>query len=198
MKKAKTNEISKPGWLITAIMLVLPLGAGLVNISCSGDDLLNNGDNLLAEYETGDKQFERREIGDKIVYFYQRMIDDAVVEGDYIVYQFDKSTKQLLDKKTHWQTDLTEHLPPAISLAAKEQAGSMAKGEVESVKLYFISPESYVFPIKPAPDNPCWVVRSIDNGNMIVTMIDAVTGEVLGYGVPPPPTNGSEEQEKGF
>jgi len=30
------------------------------------------------------------------------------------------------------------------------------------------------------------VVRSVKDGNMIVTIIDAVTGEFLGYGVPPP------------
>jgi len=193
---AKQNKIGKPGWLITAIMLVLLLGAGFVNISCSGDDPLNNGDNLLAEYETGDKQFERREIGDKIVYFHQRTIDDAIVEGDYIVYQFDKDTKQLLDKKIHLRKDLPEHLP-SLTITEK-QAESIVKGKIQSTKLYFISAESDVFPIKPAPENPCWVVRSIDNDNMDVTIIDAVTGEVVGYGVPPPPTNGSEVQEKGF
>ncbi|GAH13281.1 unnamed protein product, partial [marine sediment metagenome] len=49
-----------------------------------------------------------------------------------------------------------------------------------------ISPESDVFPIKPTPQNPCWIVRSIDNNKITVTIIDAINGKVLGYGVPPP------------
>jgi len=139
-------------------------------------------DNLLAQYESSDRQFERYEIGDKIVYWHQRKIGDAIVELDYINYQFDKYTKQLLKKITHWRTDLPESLPPIA--ITKEQAISMVN--VESAELIFISPESYVFPIKPTPVNPCWVVRSIDGGNMTIKIIDAVTGKTLGFGVPPP------------
>ena len=63
----------------------------------------------------------------------------------------------------------------------------MVRGEVQFAYLYFISPDSWRYPIKPTPENPCWVVRSIDeNENMIVTIIDAVEGKILGYGVPPP------------
>lgn len=152
--------------------------AGVVCAAGSGD--------MLSEYETGNRQFRRYEVGEKIVSFYQRMIDDAIVEGDYIVYQFDRNTEQLLDSRTHWRTDLPEHLPAPATLISKEQAESMVKGNVQFTKLYFISPESYTFPIKPTPENPCWIVRSADNSNIIITIIDAVTGEVLGYGVPPP------------
>ena len=138
---------------------------------------------LIRKYETGDKKFKRFEIGNTISYFHQRMIGDAVVENDFINYQFDKDTEELTDKKMHWRTDLPEHVTSKIS---KEQAESMVKGEVQSAKLYIISPESHVFPLDPTPENPCWVVRSITDGNMIVTIIDAITGKIPGYGVPPP------------
>jgi hypothetical protein len=140
-------------------------------------------DDLLAPYETGDRKFVRREIGDKIVYFHQRTIGDAIVEKDFIVYQFHKDTKQLLNKKQHWRTGLPEHVASKIT---KKQAEAMAEGEVDFSQLYIISPESDIFPIEPTPENPCWVVRSTKDSRIIVTIIDAVTGEFLGYGMRPP------------
>jgi len=141
-------------------------------------------DELLGKYEKSDRLFKRAEIGDMIVYGHQRKIDNATVEGDRIVYQFDKDTKELKKKIIHWRDDLPEHLPPVIP---KEEAESMVKGKVQFTKLYFISPNSFVHPIKPTPKNPCWVVRSADwKGNTIVTVIDAVEGKILGYGIPPP------------
>ena len=144
---------------------------------------VGSNNDLLGRYEKGDKQFDRYEIGDKIVYFHQRMIDDATVEGDYIRYQFDRHTKELLNKGIHWRDDLTEHLPAVIS---QEHAESLLIGEVRFSKLYIISPESYVFPIKPTPKNPCWVVTTRENDNVFVVVIDAVKGRILGHGVPPP------------
>ena len=149
----------------------------------NGSGVNVTGDALLGKYETGDREFNRYEIGSKIVYFHQRMIGDAIVEGDYIRYQFDKDTEELLDKEVHWRDDLPEHLPAVIS---KEEAESMVNGTIQSSRLYFISPESDVFPLEPTPQNPCWVVKSIADDNMTVTIIDAVNGELLGYGVPPP------------
>ena len=141
--------------------------------------------NLLFQYHTGDEEFKRIEIGDMIVYFHQRMIDQATIEKDYIVYQFDQDTEELLSKKIHWRSDLPEHVTPKIS---KWEAESMVKGELQFSKLYIISPESDVFPLEPTPQNPCWTVRSVDDGKLTVTIIDAVDGKILGYGVPPPYT----------
>ena len=166
---------------ILGALLTVAVAVSLMVVPAAG-----SGDELLQKYEATDKVFERYEIGDKIVYFHQRMIDAAVVEGDYIVYQFDKNTEELLDKKTHWRGDLAEHLPPAAITITKERAESIVTGEKQSSKLYIISPESDVFPLKVAPENPCWVVTSVDAGSMNVTIIDAVNGEVLGYGIPPP------------
>ena len=158
------------------LMLVISLVIASIGVAGSIDD-------LLGQYEGGDKDFERVEIGDKIVYYHQRMIDNAIVEKDFIVYQFDKNTKELLDKKVYWRSGLPEHVTINVDRAGPE---SMVKGDVQSTNLYIISPNSDVFPLDPTPENPCWVVRSIDNEMTIVTIFDAVTGKKLGYGVPPP------------
>ncbi|NMG82664.1 MAG: hypothetical protein GIS02_00455 [Methanosarcinales archaeon] len=141
-------------------------------------------DEVLRKYEKSDLPFNRDESDDTVIYWHQREIDGAIVEFDYINYQFDKDTKELKKKIIHWRDDLPEHLPPIIT---KEEAESIVGGEVQFSKLYIISPKSHVVQIKPTPENPCWVVRSIDkNGNIIITIIDAVEGKMLGYGVPPP------------
>lgn len=164
----------------------------LVGISLIATDLFSEEnlpgmrDSLLMKYEASYRQFKEIEIGDKTVYFYQRTIEQAIVEKDFIVYHFDKNRKELLSKYIHWRGELPEHLPPIM--ITKEQAESMVEGRVQFSDLYYISPESDVFPIKPAPENPCWVVRSMDNRNMIVKVIDAVEGKILGNGIPPPYT----------
>ena len=148
--------------------------------------VITSEDELLRKLEKSDKKFERKEIGNTIVYWHQRMIDYAIVEGDYINYQFDKDTKELKERIINWRDDLLEHIPSVIS---KEQAEAIAGGG--SATLYFISPESEVFQIKPVPKNPCWVVRKVvgaDRGSNYYDMIviGAVEGKILGYGIPPP------------
>ena len=161
----------------------------LVGISIIATDLFSEEnlpgmqDSLLMKYEANYRQFIEAEIGDKIVYFYQRTIGQAIVEGDFVVYHFDKNSKELLSKNTHWRGELPEYLP--WIMITKEQAESMVQGRVQFSDLYYISPESDVFPLKPASENPCWVVRSMDNGNPVVKVIDAVNGEILGNGIPP-------------
>jgi len=141
---------------------------------------------LMAPYDEGGKRFEEIEISDRLtVYFHQRMLGPAIVEKDYVVYQFERESGRLLARKSHWREDLPEALPD-IQLTA-EQAGAMVGGDIRSVRLYVISPESDVFPLEPAPDNPCWVVVAADGeGRLTLTVVDAVTGDRLGEGVPPP------------
>ncbi len=150
------------------------------------DWVITSEDELLKKLEESDKKFKRQEISNTIVYWHQRMIDDAIVEGDYINYQFDKDTKELKKKIINWRDDLPEHLPSVIP---KEQAESIAGGG--SATLYFISPESSIFPIKSTPKNPCWVVWKVagtyEGGSYYdIIVIDAVEGKILGYGIPPP------------
>jgi hypothetical protein len=135
-------------------------------------------------YQPGDRNFSEFEIGDLRVFWHQRMVDDAFVENDFIVYQFDKTSGELMDIKSHWRDDLPDHLPPG--LLSKADAMAFVTGKVEGCRLYFISPESDVYPIKPPPENPCWVVRHVVDGALKITVVDALSGAILGNGVPPP------------
>ncbi len=141
---------------------------------------------LLKRYDSSDLPFVEAEFGNKRVYYHQRMLGEALVENDYIIYQFDKSTDELLARKSNWRDGLPGILPP--DLLQSEAAEAVVDGTVLSSRLYIISPESDVFPLDPAPGNPCWVVRSDDEGRLVITIIDAVTGARLGYGIPPPVT----------
>jgi uncharacterized membrane protein YkoI len=155
-------------------------------------------DELLGKYEKSDRQFKRTELGNRIVYGHHRRIDDVIVEGDRINYQFDKSTKELKKRIIHWRDDLPEHLPPVISKEEAESiaiaiAKSKAKGKIMDTslahtRLRYISPDSCWHPIKPTPENPCWIVYFADDKgyNIDVIIIDAVEGKVLGHGVPFP------------
>ncbi len=140
-------------------------------------------DELLRQYESGDKEFERLEIGDMIVYWHQRVIDGAIVEKDQIVYQFDAVSEELLAKKVHWRDDLPEHITINIIV---DEAEIIAGGEPLYSNLYIVSPESDIFKLDPTPGNPCWVIRTIEDNITKIVIVDAVTGDLLGYGVPPP------------
>ena len=143
------------------VLFVLIVAAGMIIASCSSGHPetqweITCEDDLLRELQTSDKEFIKSELGDLIAYKHLRMIDEAIVKFDYIRYEFDKNTGELLEKDIHWRRGLPEHLPAIIS---REQAESMVEGEIQFSKLLYISPESDVFQIKPAPKNPCWAVR---------------------------------------
>ncbi|OGF68326.1 MAG: hypothetical protein A2Y62_10280 [Candidatus Fischerbacteria bacterium RBG_13_37_8] len=140
-------------------------------------------------------EFKIYEIGDIIVCFYQRKIDNVIIEKDFLNYQFDRKTGALLKKLLHWRMDLV-HLPP-ITLSSNEAnylALSTVSGafqaEVLWSNLYIISPESDVYPLAQPTHNPCWIIRLQVNGNQRIDIYDAVTHEFLGNGIVPP--------EKGF
>jgi hypothetical protein len=140
---------------------------------------------LALEHGDAGREFRQAEIGGKLVYFHQRMLGPASVEKDFIVYQLDPDTGELLARKGHWRDDLPEELPELH--LSREEAEAMAVGDALFSRLYMISPESDVFPLDPPPVNPCWVVRSVtDAGEQVVSVIDAVEVTYLGPGVPPP------------
>jgi hypothetical protein len=157
----------------------------LIPLLVLGNTAAQGVDELLAPYESGERDFTRSEIGDLIVYFHQRKVGDAIVEKDFIVYQFDKETKKLVKEIVNWRKDVREAVPPG-KLISQKDAEALAEGEVLFSELYIISPESDVFLLDPTPTNPCWVVRSVVNGRQVVSIIDAVTGEFLGNGIAPP------------
>ena len=155
-----SNMLTKKNRLLIGVVVALLVGTAVIIASCSSEPPMTQWDitcedDLLQKLETGDKEFIKREGIDNIIYWHQRMIDEAFVEFDNIQYVFDKNTKELIEKDVHWRDDLPEHLPPIIS---REEAESMVEGKTDSASLYYISPESDVFPIKPTPKNPCWVV----------------------------------------
>jgi hypothetical protein len=139
-------------------------------------------DALLSVYEDNDRVFTRLERDTYIAYHHQRKIDDLCVNGDYILYRIDKDTGEIIEKVVHWRDDLPEHLPTTIP---REEAEALVEGEVESSSLHYIPPGSAIYPIEPTPKNPCWVVSSIIDGMLRLVVIDAVTGEFLGYGLSP-------------
>ena len=174
---------------------------GVIAASATDSWVSARSDELLSSVgEPIERLFRKVIIGDKIVYFYQRRINGAVVEKDHIIYYFNKNTGELIDKEVRWRRDLPEHLPPirtqreimpsVKSIISKEEAESRAEGKVQFSELIIISPDSEVYILKNIPDNPCWVVRSVKSGNTIVTVIDAITSEKLGYGAPPPQFTG--------
>jgi hypothetical protein len=140
---------------------------------------------LLATIQVEDLPFEEVEISDDlVVYYHQRTLGAATVELDDIVYQFSRTTGALLARKSHWREDLPDTLP-AIGLTADE-AAALVGGKVESTRLLLISPDSDVFPLRPVPQDPCWIVTTRESPGIVRSVVDAVTGEYLGEGVPPP------------
>ena len=149
------------------------------------DKVTPSEDDLLLSVDKSDRVFTRLENTNlKIVsYFHSRKIGETIVEKDYIRYQFNTETGRLIEQTRKWRKGLPDRVTPAIP---REQAESSVEGVVTSSHLFIISPESEIFHIEPTPKNPCWVVRSISGERRIITVIDAMTGEKLGYGVPPP------------
>jgi len=168
------------------ILIFLPLIVLMISFSSRAE--VNHRWNLLNGYVDDPSEFKELEIGNRIVYWHQRMICESKVEKDRIVFQFDRETQDLLDVKINWREDLPLSLP-RLNIT-KEQAESMVEGTVDGSALYIISPESDIFsPIKPTPEKPCWAVYSIDETRgSLLTVIDAVEGSVLGYGIGPPHT----------
>ncbi len=142
------------------------------------------GNEIHQESDSEGIDFKTFVAGDKTVRFYERMIGEAIVEGDYVVFQFDTKTGELLGVRSHWRDDLPDSLPQG--LIAQEQAESLIEGEVAFSNLYYISPESDVFECECCETNPCWVVRSLTDSGPSVTIVDALTGRIVGKGVPPP------------
>ncbi|KQC05571.1 MAG: hypothetical protein APR53_07285 [Methanoculleus sp. SDB] len=141
------------------------------------DRLSTCRDNLIEGYQTDNREFRCIVIGDRILYWHQRVIDGAVVEGDYILFTFDKNTRELLSREERWQSDVPDHVIPALS---REQAESMVQGRVLSSRLVIPSPESSAFPLQSPPGTVCWVVQSaVDNG-IETTLVDAGDGTIRG------------------
>lgn len=147
------------------------------------EEVIAKDDPLLGLHEKVNKIFKKTVIDDHIVYYRLRMIGDAWVEKDFTVYQFDKHTKKLKKKIKKFRKGLLTQIKTVIS---KGKAQASAAGKIIHTTKIIISPESDVFTFKPTPKNPCWVVWHEVDGQIILTVVDAVTGEELGHGISPP------------
>ncbi len=143
-------------------------------------------DAQLATVEDGDLEFTRLDnpMINLTSYFHRRMIGEAVVEKDFIRYVFDRTTGELVEEVRNWRPGLPTKVATNVSQSSAE---ALAPGDVRSSTLMIIAPDSEIFRFQPTPIHPCWVVHSEnDAGSQVITVVDAVTGEVLGNGIPPP------------
>lgn len=131
-------------------------------------------------------------IGDKEIYWNQRMVGEAIVEGATTVVQFNPLTKEYVEV----QSSRLEVVDDAIvsPMFTREQITSMPQviGSFLGAQLYILKQDSPVFPVKSDPTHPSWVVYSSDglypdgSNKLVISIFDAVTGGFLGYGTPPP------------
>lgn len=143
-------------------------------------------DRRLHAVEKSDRMFKRLDnpMINRASYFHQRRIGEVLIEKDFIRYQFDTRTGEMIEQTRKWRGGLPEILEVVVSRA---EAEAKVRGMVRSAILMLISPDSEIFHFDPVPANPCWVLRNTDEtGRLAITVIDAVTGELLGDGVPPP------------
>jgi hypothetical protein len=165
--------------IVATIVLLTPAVAGPHEL----ETVVASREPLLRDHENTGREFYKLRIGDAVSYFHQRMIGEAFVEGDFIRYQFSVSSADLIENTVQWRDDLPATADPLIT---RDQAESLVAGDVQHSMLCFISPDSHALPVAPTPRDPCWIVQSEVAGWLEVTIIDAITGEDLGRGVPPP------------
>ncbi|MCD4722176.1 MAG: hypothetical protein K8S13_20285 [Desulfobacula sp.] len=142
-------------------------------------------DPRLRKAENTDRVFIRLEnmLLNRVSFFHQRKIGQAIVEKNFIRYKFNTETSEKTEETRKWRNDLPDKLPPIID---QSRAESQVNGEILSIRLIYISPESEIFKITPVPENPCWIIRTRIDDSRKVIIIDAVSGEYLGQGLPAP------------
>ncbi|MBN1123740.1 MAG: hypothetical protein JXA82_01945 [Sedimentisphaerales bacterium] len=123
-------------------------------------------------------------IRDRLVYYKGRQIGEAIVQKDHVIYELDQRTGQLRDFRVHWRDDLPDRLPKVIS---REQAAARLGGKLRYGRLFYLAEDSEVIPIRPVPKEPCWIIHTIeDGGELKASVVDAISGLLLGPAIPPP------------
>jgi hypothetical protein len=147
---------------------------------------------LLSQYREDTNFTELNFTPNLTGFHYQRMIGDAIVEGD-ISYAVFNSSGELITSESNWRDDLPAELPANLT-TAEEAIEIVGRTNTSRAYLYYISPNSSWLNLQPTPENPCWVVwetremKLSNNGTLpyrFGTVVDAVTGEVLASGTPP-------------
>lgn len=123
---------------------------------------------------------------DVVVCYGDQTVDEAAVFGTELYYMFDVESGTLLKKRIRWRHDLPEHLPPLT--ISREEAEAMVEGEVRWTELVFLNPGSFGHQLtKPTFREPCWMVSAEEGEGLTcssVTVINAMTGEVIGHWLP--------------
>jgi len=163
--------------LVAALLVIAVTFFGVTPVM--GSEGSESEDTLVSQYS--DEEFDRYQHGNITIFFHQRMVGEAIVEGDFLNYRFDSETGELVGKSSNWRENMPSSLPTVISESeALEKAGGG-----EYAQLYYLSPNSTIY--RPAPETPVWVVwhpHKPDRwGN--VTVIDAITCEFIAFGIPP-------------
>lgn len=155
--------------ILLAVLVIAAVVAATFGVAAAGN-------------ETGDMEFEEFKFGNTTVYWHQRQVGDAIVEGDYINRQIDTNSGKPKKNFTHWRDNLPDELPR--NLTTEAEAFKTAGGG-EYAKLYYLSPDSMIY--RPAPETPVWIVWHAHEpdrwGN--ITVINAITGEFIASGIPP-------------
>ncbi len=135
-------------------------------------------------------------IGVKEVYWNQRMVGDAIVEGAATVVQFDPVAKEYVELQS-LRPDVVDSQILSPVFTSGDFSG-LVLGIFQKAQLYILQPGSAVFPVTSNPNynptHPSWVVYSttgVDaegNNHLVISIFDSVSGEFLGYGAPPPYT----------
>ena len=80
-----SNMITNKNRFLIGVVVALLVGATVITASCNSSTPVAQWDitcedDLLQKLETSDKEFIKREGTDNIIYWHQRMIDEAFVE----------------------------------------------------------------------------------------------------------------------
>jgi len=135
------------------------------------------------------------DIGTKEVYWNQRMVGEAIVEGATTVVQFDPAASEYVEVLSLRNDVIDSAILQPVLLKAEVESlvlstcGSCTIGESQ---LFILMPDSAIFPVTSEPTHPSWVVYAKAGQNpdgttrQVISIFDSVTGDFLGYGVSPP------------
>jgi uncharacterized repeat protein (TIGR01451 family) len=159
---------------------------------CTTTDLLSEA-NLGTDYRQFDIPalvsaggFQQNLFGTTTVCSYQRYLGPALVEKDFLNYQFDQQGK-LSKKIVSWQTELDQMAMTDLVSRNKivALARTLTNADAITAQLYIISPNSDIFPRRPYP-YAAWVTSVTIDSHTTISVFDAHAGNFVGQALPPP------------
>jgi hypothetical protein len=172
------------------LVVVLAGGAQAANFIRLNPIMYTDINNVLQQYLSNDINLNQNvTIGIMQVYWNQRMVRNAIVEGADTVIQFDPVLHEYVELQSQ-RPDVVDSqiLNPVLTLM---DVANLVSG-FQNAQLYILKPGSSVFPVTSDPTHPSWVVYSSlglnpdGTNNLLISIFDSVNGDFLGYGTPPP------------